>query len=384
MEHNKINQKQKFEIADILRQNYNEQQWKGKLDFNQQKAFNDILKCRTSLCGGHISKCNKCDHQRQEYNSCRNRNCPKCQFVKQQKWVDKLKTKLLPVKYFHLVFTIPSELRSIFLQNQKQCYDFLFTAATQSIKKTTKSRYGFDVGFIGVLHTWTQTLEYHPHIHFIVTAGGISEDSMEWISVKNKYLVPQKTLSEIFRAILCRLIRESIKKKLIEIPDHIVDYKIEIENKIFSKNWKVFIEKPFKGPNSVVNYLGKYIHRVAISNSRIKSIDKQEVIITCRDNKNKAKPKSIKLTAEQFIKRFSYHIIPSGYYKVRHFGLFASVLSKTKYQQCIALIGKSMTMSKTDGLCGIEICRMVLKTNPWLCPMCKDGTMINLINYNST
>lgn len=323
----KENTRQKYEVASILHEYYDPESMSNQFTSHQKHAFKDMISCRSSASGGHINTCNNCGHKQIQYNSCRNRNCPKCQFIKGQRWVDNLKAKLLPCKYFHLVFTIPAELRALFMYNQKQCYDLLFKATAETIKKVVDKRHRVQTGSIGVMHTWTQTLEYHPHIHYILTAGGITDDQIEWRSISDKYLAPQEALSSVFRALLCRYLREGIERKAIELPPQSSSFKF-LENKLFAKRWRVFIEKPFKGADSLVNYLGKYVHRVALSNRRIKNVEKGKVTLSCRDNKNKAKHRLVTMPAEVFITRFSKHIIPSGFYKIRYFGIFASVLSQ--------------------------------------------------------
>lgn len=368
------NCRQAYEVADVLRNYYQPKQMDNRLTTDQKKAFDDILKCRTATCGGHINVCNNCGYQQPQYNSCRNRNCPKCQFLKQQRWVDKLEAKLLPCRYFHLVFTIPAELRSLFMYNPKICYGLLFKASSETIKKVTFSRHRVKVGNIGVLHTWTQTLEYHPHIHYMLTAGGLTEDEMEWRAIDHRYLAPQKMLSGIFRALLCRYIREAFALGKLKSPACQYNYD-SIEQTLFRKEWKVFVEKPFKGPRSLVRYLGKYVHRVALSNNRIKNIDNKNVTLSCRDNKNKHQKRLVHIPADVFIMRFAKHIVPSGFYKIRHFGVFASILSKTIYEQCIALIDKDMDYSKSQGLCGVELCRKNITIELWKCPRCSKGIL---------
>ena len=217
------NKRHTHELAHILAQ-FGEQYHKQYNScFEQQKAMKAIISCRTSAMKGHIARCNNCGFEKQAYNSCRNKHCPKCQFIKQEKWVDKLKGRLLPTRHFHLVFTIPQELNSIFYINQRYCYSELFSAAWQAVHKATANpRFlGAQTGAVALLHTWTQTLMYHPHIHMIVPAGGLSEDQVEWVSSGNKFFVPIKVIGKIFRGILCRCIEKGIKDGDIKLPQNL-------------------------------------------------------------------------------------------------------------------------------------------------------------------
>ena len=325
------NKKNKIELGDIFRKYGDVFIENHQLCPVQHKAIEAITNCRTAQLGGHIDQCDHCGHKRPSYNSCRNRHCPKCQFVKQVQWVDKLKTNLPPTRYFHLVFTIPQQLHKIFYINQSKAYSLLFKAAFEALKKSAANPkfLGAQTGAVAVLHTWGQTLNYHPHIHMIVPAGGLSDDEMEWIPAGRKFFLPVIVLGCIFRGILCKLIRQSILKNEINLPDGVKSFEV-LKNKLYLKNWNVNSEKPFCGPERVIQYLGNYTHRVAISNHRIISDDDGKITFRYKDYKSGVFNKTITLDADEFIGRFLRHILPCGFYKIRYFGILASSNAQTK------------------------------------------------------
>lgn len=370
--------KHKTEVADIVNQHGPEYLKTHRLCPVQQKAYQAIINCRTSFMGGHLQECDQCGHQRPAYNSCRNRHCPKCQYIKQVQWVDKLKAQLPATRYFHLVFTIPSELHPTFYINQKVCYDLLFKAASTTLKQVAANPdfLGAETGAVAVLHTWGQTLTYHPHIHMIVPAGGLSSDQTEWVYAGKKFFLPVKALSKIFRAILCRLIGEAISDGRIKLPEG-TDNFVDLKKKLYEKNWNVFSKKAFGGPASVVEYLGNYTHRVAISNSRIVKLESGKVTFRWKDYRKALKGQYMELKADEFISRFFHHILPNGFYKIRYYGLLASANSCTKKEVVFRLIGKTTYLSSLEGLNGLEVLSMVTGKDFSYCPVCKKGRMRN-------
>ncbi len=369
------NKRHTHELAHILEQ-FGEQYHKQYNScFEQQKAMKAIISCRTSAMKGHIARCNNCGFEKQAYNSCRNKHCPKCQFIKQEKWVDKLKGRLLPIRHFHLVFTIPQELNSIFYINQRYCYSELFSAAWQAVHKATANpRFlGAQTGAVALLHTWTQTLMYHPHIHMIVPAGGLSEDQVEWVNSGNKFFVPIKVIGKIFRGILCRCIEKGIKNGDIKLPQNLNWAKLK--NKLYEKNWIIYAQKPLGGVNSVLQYLGRYAHRVAISNSRIVELKAGNVSFRYKDNRNNGVQKIMTIQSVEFIRRFLQHILPDNFYKIRYYGILASVHAHSLREQCLALIGKITFLSKLEGLSVMEVYMKITGKDAALCPCCKKGRM---------
>jgi len=363
-------------MADILDVYGSEYLKTHRLCPNQQKVYHAILHCRTAFMGGHLQECDQCGHKRPVYNSCRNRHCPKCQYIKQVQWVDKLKSLLPVTRYFHLVFTIPSELHKLFYINQRICYDLLFKAASTTLKQAGNNPafLGAETGAVAVLHTWGQALTYHPHIHMIVPGGGLSFDQTEWVSTGKKFFLPVKALSKIFRAILCRMMGECIDEGTIKLPDGWTGF-AELKKKLYQKNWNVFSKKAFGGANAVVRYLGEYTQRVAISNSRIVRCNNYKVTFRWKDYRKSLKGEFMELKIDEFISRFFQHILPSGFYKIRYFGLMASANSKSKKEVVFQLIGKATYLSSLEGLGGLDILQLVTGTDLTRCPICKKGRM---------
>jgi len=369
----RANAKQNLEVAEVLKNGIGQQ----KLCSDQLKAFLDITSCRSSVLGGHINVCNSCGFKKQAYNSCHNRHCPKCQFLKQEQWVDKLKGRLIPGRYFHIVFSVPHLLNQLFYINQTKCYKLLFDAASEALKNAGRNPnfIGAETGAVAVLHTWGQTLSYHPHIHMLVPAGGLSEDGMEWISTPKKFFVPVKALSKIFRGILVRRLKQYINKNSFKLPENFDDFNT-LKQKLYDKNWNVYSKKALGGINNVLSYLGRYSHRVAISNNRLVSADRSKVTFRYKNYRNMARQQLITLTCAEFARRFLQHILPTGFYKIRYYGILAAANCNTKRQRAISLIGKTIWLPVLEGLNAYEVYRTLTGKDPIRCPKCKDGIML--------
>ena len=370
------NQKQSIELADIFNKYGTDFLKTHTLCNEQSKAFEAISSCRTPILGGHAHRCDNCGNTRYSYNSCRNRHCPKCQFTKQLQWIDKLKANLPPTKYYHLVFTIPRQLHKTFYINQRTAYALLFKAAAQALKNcATNVRFlGAQPGAVAVLHTWGQTLTYHPHIHMIVPAGGLSEDDMEWITAGEKFFLPVKALSGVFRGILCRLLQTAILDNKISLPEDIESF-WKLKKELYLKPWNVYCKKPFGSPYRVVEYLGRYSHRVAITNHRIISDDNGKITFRYKDYKTGISNKRMTLEANDFIMRFLRHILPCGFYKIRYFGILALCNTRTKAALCFELIRNIAYLPILEGLPSIDVWRQCANIDPACCPVCKKGLM---------
>lgn len=344
----------------------------------QRKALHAITSCRTAALGGHLSCCTHCGHQSQAYNSCRNKHCPKCQFLKQERWVDNLKGRILPVKHFHFVFTIPKTLHSLFYMNQAACYTILFKAAWTAIRKSTKASENekTDTGAMALLHTWTQTLNYHPHIHMIVPAGGISQDRMEWVCSRTNFFAPKKVIGLIFRGSVCEQLKKGIDTDQITLPDQ--QSWETLKKKLYARAWITYAQKPLKGVGSVINYLGRYTHRVAISNSRITEINQNRVSFRYKDNNRNGITKTMTLDAVEFIRRFMLHVLPNNFYKIRYFGVMASVNANNVKQQCLSLIGLMTNPPEFEGMPFTEIYRLITGKDPSICQQCRTGRMVRV------
>jgi len=372
-----INKREKTEVAGVFNVCMEQIVGQQNLCHTQLQALGDIATCRTANMGGHINTCNHCGFKQQAYNSCHNRNCPKCQFLKQEQWVDKLKGRLIPGRYFHIVFSIPHLLNQLFYINQAICYKLLFDAASGALRNAGRNHnfLGAETGAVAVLHTWGQTLSYHPHIHMLVPAGGLSEDGIEWIAAHKKFFVPVKALSKMFRGILIRLLKEHITENKLKLPDGFPRLQT-LKEKLYKKNWNVYAKKVLRGVNSVLAYLGRYTHRVAISNNRLINIKNGKVTFRYKNYRKKGKQETITITCIEFTRRFMMHVLPKGFYKIRYYGILATANIKTKRQQAIALIGKTIWLPVLEGLTTYEVYRALRGTDPARCPKCKTGIMV--------
>ncbi len=288
-----------------------------------------------------------------------------------------LSANLPPVRHFHVVFTVPDCLNTLIYLNQDKAYNLLFKAAGQALMRcaANPNLLGAQAGAVGILHTWGQTLVYHPHIHMIVPAGGLSHDQMEWIPSSKKFFLPVKLLSGIFRGILCRLMETALAKGDILMPDNLQDY-ATLKSLCYRKKWVVYCQKPFSGPVGIIHYLGNYIHRVAISNHRIEAFENSKVTFSYKDYKCGSPQRSMTLQADEFIRRFLQHVLPCGFYKIRYFGFLALCNMQSKLQTCFDLIENSCYFSALEGLNAYEVWRMVYGKDPACCPKCKKGKMI--------
>lgn len=374
------NKKQNTELADIFIRHKNEFLKNHRLCPEQTKAYEAIISCRTSALGGHAYGCDHCGHIRQSYNSCRNRHCPKCQFIKQVQWVDKLKANLVPVRYFHIVFTIPQCLHKTFYINQSVAYSLMFKAAGDALKVCASNPkfLGAQTGSMAVLHTWGQTLSYHPHIHMIVPSGGLSEDGLEWIASGKKFFLPVKVLSGLFRGILCKLLGDALAKGKIKLPNDTHDFEL-LKKLVYAKKWVVYAQSPFAGPERVIEYLGNYTHRVAISNHRIISEKDGRVSFRYKDYRTGALNRQITLDAVEFIRRFLQHVLPCGFYKIRYFGILAQCNAKTKLECCFTLVGTDSFLPQMEGLPAIDVLQVATGRDPLCCPKCGKGKMVTVI-----
>lgn len=371
-----INTRHPLDVACILNEYGSQFMDKHKLCADQLKAFTAIAQCRTVVMGGHLEGCDRCGHRRIAYNSCRNRHCNKCQYVKQLQWIDKLKSSLPVCRYFHMVFTIPSSLHKLFYLNQRVCYNLLFKAASQTLRKVGNNPkfLGAQTGAVAVLHTWGQALTYHPHIHMIIPAGGLSDDGMEWVQAPKKFFLPVKALSKVFRGVMWGLLEKHVTSREIKLPEDISGLGL-LKKRLYEKNWNVYCKKSMAGPQSVVQYLGKYTHRVAISNNRIVGIASGKVTFTWKDYRNNFNNRPLTLDVEEFIGRFMRHVLPSGFYKIRYYGLLAAA-NGNKRKQCFLLINKPLHVPLLQGLSSKQVLEIVTGKDPDACPVCKKGKMI--------
>lgn len=355
------------------------------LPYHLTKVINNIIHCRTSELGGHIDECEECGHTRISYNSCRDRHCPKCQTLKKERWLQDRKDDLLPVSYFHVVFTIPQELNFLTLTNQKEMYSILFKAVSETLLELSRDKkyLGCEIGFTTILHTWGQNLMNHPHIHCVVPSGGLSLDGNKWINSKNKFFIPIKVLSRKFRGkFLYYLKKEYFNNPKLKFFGEIEDLKHKyifqsFIDKLYKKEWVVYCKPPFGSPEHVLEYLGRYTHRVAISNNRIVYFDDEFVVFKWRDYRNNNKEKLMTVTVEEFIRRFLLHVLPQKFVKIRHYGILSNRNRTTKLKKCKTILGK--VSIKNDGnkkLTTEELLLKIIGTDVNICPCC-GGKMVN-------
>jgi predicted Zn-ribbon and HTH transcriptional regulator len=371
------------EVADILSMYSSDFIENNNLSKQQIKAINAIENCRTSKLGYHSLVCDNCGHEEISYNSCRNRHCPKCQQTKQEEWIDRIKSQVLPVRHFHVVFTLPEQLRPLAYINQDIIYSVFFKAASNTLKQVALNPefLGAEPAFLAILHTWGQNLSYHPHLHIIVSGGGLDPDGMEWRHTHRKFFVPVKALSKVFRAKFIALLKKEYSDESLRIPDidNGKDYNNfkELKSLLYSFNWNVFTKKAFKGSGQVIEYLGRYTHRVAISNSRIISFKNGKVRFKYKDYKDNNKWKIMELSAIEFIRRFVQHILPNGFYKIRYFGLLAIINRKTKLDNCFRFLRAIRIIPKFEGLQWHEKLEIITGKDIFKCPECKKGRLIS-------
>lgn len=380
----------KNEVADIFCKYGPAYRESHKLPLQSLKVMSSIENCRTGALGGHVDKCNNCGQERNSYNSCRNRHCPKCQGLEQMKWLDKREQELLPIRYFHLVFTMPVELNPLTLVNQKEMYGILFKAASQTISMLSgqEKHLGAKPGCIAVLHTWGQNLMDHPHIHMIVTGGGLSLDGKKWINSGKKFFLPVKVMSKVFRGKFLAFLKEAYHDHKLLFEGMVKAIKQENEFKklldvLYEKQWIVYAKKPFGNAARVLKYLGRYTHRIAISNHRIESIEDNKVCFKWKDYSDKNKVKTMDLQPEEFIRRFLLHVLPNGFFKIRYYGLLSSRVKKAKLELCCKLLGAKFLLVKNVKLNWQELLLKLTGFDVNKCPYCKNGQMIVVKAINS-
>jgi hypothetical protein len=356
----------KYTVADVL--NLEEDHLKELANTSWHlRTLHAIRKCRTKALGGHLDWCTACGKLHLQFNSCRNRHCPTCQGHKQQQWVCAREKELLPVPYFHVVFTLPDHLNTIALSHPQVLYKILFDSVWETISSFGTKELGAKMGMIAVLHTWGQNLSVHPHLHCIVPKGGVTKAGY-WKKGKNKddFLFPVEALSKKFRGVFVAKLR----KKLPEISQSLYD-------KLFSKEWVVYAKAPFGKPENVIEYLGRYTHKIAISNYRILGIDTQNKTVTfsLKEYRNQGKKTTQTLSTKDFIKRFQNHILPKGFTRIRHYGFLSSSWKKEKLPQLqLQLANKDLEV--------IDEYVLVEKSLHRCCPSCKKGVLITLLTFD--
>lgn len=376
-----------YDIADIFRHSGQHFLKTFSASHEQIKVMNRIITCRTAALGGHVDFCPDCDYQKNAYNSCRNRHCPKCQTMTKEKWLDSRISELLPATYYHLVFTVPHELNPIILCNMKPLLDLLFSAVNQTIRQFAADpqwRLQGTPGFIGVLHTWNQTILDHFHLHCLVPGGVLSEDKTQWTPSKKNYLFRTSSIVKAFKGIYIKGLKQLYQDGDLKFPGKTERFGTSngfkrLVKTIRKKKWSGYAKSPCSGPEKVLEYLGRYTHRVAISNYRIKSFENGKLVFTWKDRAQNDAVKEMTLDAVEFIRRFLLHVLPKGFKKIRHFG-FLSPRYKTRNIELIRKLADEeckiparpadeSVAQMMHRLTGIDI---------KACPKCGKGRMIRL------
>ncbi len=369
----------RLELADVFRTHQRDflDRWNSVLSSDQRRALRNLRDCRTAALGGHLQQCDRCGHRVILYNSCRNRHCPKCQASARTKWLAQRQAELLPVPYFHVVFTLPQELAHLAVQNPKQIYNLLFRAASESLLTIAADpqHLGASIGFLAVLHTWGQNLHLHPHLHCVVPGGGISPDGSRWITCRKNFFLPVRVLSRLFRNKFLKALRSAFRRGELRFAGDLRYLAAppafqSLCHKLAPREWVVYAKPPFGGPERVLKYLARYTHRVAISNHRLRSIENGNVSFTWKDYAHGNQTKDMTLDAVEFIRRFLLHVLPSGFVRIRQFGLLANRVRKQKLDQCRALLAVPQPLTDWQD-------RPEVKTDgPQRCPVCALGRLI--------
>ena len=376
-----------LEVADIFRQfgPAYRRDHADSLSRGQRRVMSAIERCRTAALGGHVEQCDSCGHQRVAFNSCRDRHCPKCQSLTRAQWLEDRQAELLPVEYFHVVFTVPHEIAAIAYQNKAVVYDMLFRATAETLRTIAADprHLGAEIGFIAILHTWGQNLQHHPHLHCVVPGGGISLDGQRWVSCRPGFFLPVRVLSRLFRRLFMALLREAFEAGKLKFFNAMLGLQ---DARAFARHlaaaakteWAVYAKAPFGGPQRVLEYLGRYTHRVAISNSRLIDLVDGTVSFRWKDYRQDSRQKVMRLPIDEFVRRFLLHVLPSGFQRIRHYGLLANRTRDVKLERCRQLLNMPAPIAaaadeaedyrdRYERLTGMSL---------WDCPQCRRGRMI--------
>src|SRR5215472_4912451 len=362
-----------FEVADLIRaaghafieRNHHWLRWK------HLKVLLAIRRCRTAALGGHLDECTRCGHRAISFNSCRDRHCPKCQTAARERWIPARQRELLPTRYLHVVFTLPHRLAPLVLQNKKVLYDLLFRTSAETLLEVARNprRLGAEIGFFSVLHTWSQKLQIHPHVHCVVPAGGLSPDHTRWIRSRDNYFLPKEVLQEVFRGKFVNALKQAFQDGQLNFQG---DLKLLAQPKVFAawlrplyrQDWIVYLKRPFGGPRYVLRYLGRYTHRVAISNHRLVSFTDGQVTLRWRDSADHNKQKLLSLSVNEFLTRFLLHILPKGFVRIRNFGFLANRRRAKLLPLCLQLLGATPPPQAEQHASGAK------DPQSWCCPKC--------------
>jgi hypothetical protein len=338
-----------LEVADVFRGEAVSflRDYGPRLSSQQKRVFSDIQACRTAVMGGHVRACDQCGHREISYNSCRNRHCPKCQAMARAEWLAEREAELLPIAYFHIVFTLPAEIAAVALQNKRLLYGMLFEAASAALRELAANPRHLgaaEIGLLAVLHTWGQNLMHHPHLHCVTSGGGLSQDESRWIASRDYYFLPVRLLSSVFRNKFRRLLERAFERgemgfygQLAHLDDPNTFRRFL--NAATSRQWVVYAKRPFRDPACVLKYLARYTHRVAISNRRLVDYRDGKVTFRYKDYAREGTQRTMTLEAAEFIRRLLLHVLPDGFMRIRHYGYLANRYRRQKLTTCRRLLG---------------------------------------------
>jgi hypothetical protein len=373
-----------LEVADIFRAEGDAYRRANRLALHQLKTMHAIEVCRTAALGGHLEQCNTCAYQRPVYNSCRNRHCPKCQALAKAQWLADRQAELLPVGYFHNVFTLPHELNPLLAANQATLYSLLFRSAAQTLlafAADPKHGLGGQLGFTAVLHTWDQKLLYHVHLHCVIAGGVLTADDSRWIAARRDYLFSVFELSRAFRDRYLRFLQEAWAGGQLQFPGRLLALQSEAAFSRFltplaEKDWVVYCQPPFAGPEKVLDYLSRYTHRVAIGNHRLRSFENGAVTFDYRDRRDGNRIKQLALPAHEFIRRFLQHVVPPGFCRIRHFGFLGNRVKEERLQRCRVLLGQAPSPVAEVSRDPVHLLLLLTGVDVTCCPRCQVGKML--------
>jgi hypothetical protein len=369
----------RLELADVFRAHQQDflTRWNPVLSREQRQALRDLRDCRTAARGGHLQQCDRCGHRVILYNSCRNRHCPKCQATARARWLAQRQAELLPVPYFHVVFTLPPQIGRLALQNPRKIYSILFQAASETLLTIAADpqHLGASIGFLAVLHTWGQNLHLHPHLHCVVPGGGISLEGERWITCRKSFFLPVRVLSRLFRKKFLRSLGTAFRKSALHLSGDLADLAAPSAFQALCRQaarneWVVYAKPPFGGPERVLKYLARYTHRVAISNHRLQSLENGRVSFEWKDYARRNRTSTLSLDAVEFIRRFLLHVLPAGLVRIRQFGFLSNRNRRRKLQLCRALLDARQPSIITDCYPSSDPCF------DRCCPACQLGRMI--------
>jgi Putative transposase/Transposase zinc-binding domain len=376
-------------VADVFRR-YGEayrQQHGASLSVAQRRVMTAIEVCRTAALGGHLERCDQCGHERNAYNSCRDRHCPKCQGLARAQWIQDRQSELLQVPYFHVVFTVPEQIAAIAYQNKEVVYGILFQATAETLKiiAADPKHLGAEVGFFAVLHTWGQNLQGHPHLHCVVPGGGLSPDGQRWVSCRPDFFLPVRVLGHLFRRLFLELLQKAFDSGKLQFFAALESLRqpeafAELVARMKACGWVVYAKRPFAGPRQVLDYVGRYTHRVAISNNRLLDMENGQVRFQWKDYRDDGKIKTMTLSADEFIRRFLLHVLPNGFQRIRYYGLLSNRHRKEKLAQCRRLLGMSPPAEQTNPSPAEKDYRdryeELTCNSLHQCPQCQQGRML--------